>query len=65
MAISLSISMKIYKERLDMTDIKTKFRLGMLSQRNLFDFNGLLLDQMRKAALRPGNGLSFAKVSVG
>ena len=48
-----------------MTDIKTNFRLGMLAQRNLFDFNGWLLDQMRKTTLGLGNQLRFAEVSVG
>ena len=48
-----------------MTDIKTNFRLGMLAQKNLIDFNGCLLDRMRKAALGLGNQLRFAEVSVG
>ena len=57
--------MKIYQGRLEMTDIKTNIRLGMLAQRNLIDFNGWLLDQMRRAALGPGNEHRFAEVSVG
>ena len=48
-----------------MTDMNTNFRLGMFSQRRLFDFNGWLLDQMRKEALGPGNQHRFAEVSVG
>lgn len=48
-----------------MTDIKTNFRLGIFSQRNLFDFNGWLMDQMGKVALGPGNHHIFAEVSVG
>jgi len=48
-----------------MIDIKTNFRLGMFAQRNLFDFNGWLLDQMGKATLGPRNQHRFVEVSVG
>ncbi len=48
-----------------MTDMNTNFRLGVFAQRILIDFNGWLLDQMRKAALGPGNQLRFAEVSAG
>ena len=44
-----------------MTDMNSNFRLGMFSQRILFDFNGWLQDQMGKAALGPGNQRRFAK----
>ena len=47
-----------------MTNMNTNFRLGMFSQRSLIDFNGWLLDQMRKATLVPGNQLKFVEVSV-
>ena len=47
-----------------MTDMKANFMLGN-DQRNLIDFNGCLLDQMRKAILGLGNQLRFAKVFVG
>ena len=57
--------MKIYQERLEMTYINTNFRLGMLSHRNLLDFNGWLLHQMGKEALGSGNEHKFAEVSVG
>ena len=48
-----------------MTDIKTNFRLGMLAQRILIEFNGWLLDRMRKAALGLGNQHRFVEISVG
>jgi len=57
--------MKIYQGRLEMTDIKTNFRIGILTQRNLIEFNGWLLDEMRKAALSLRNEHKFAEASMG
>ena len=45
--------------------VNADFRLGIFAQRILIDFNGFLLDQMRKAALGLGNQLRFAGGSVG
>lgn len=59
------MSMKIYQGRIQMTDIKNNFRLGMLAQNNFIEFNVGLLDQMWKAILGPGNGLSLADISMG
>jgi len=45
--------------------ITVEFTLGILGQRILFDFDGWLLDQMKKVTLGQGNQLIFAGGSVG
>ena len=47
-----------------MTEMNANFRLGILGQRIVFDFDGWLLDQMKKAALGSGNQLTFAGYSM-
>jgi len=41
------------------------FRLGILGQRILIDFDTWLLDQMKKSTLGLGNQLKFVGCSVG
>jgi len=45
--------------------MNVNFRLGILGQRILFDFDGWLLDQMKKVALGSRNQLRFAGCSMG